>query len=46
MNQSNSIKNWQDGCQEEEIGGYVGEQREMVGLPVYSTQNAMGKNQP
>ncbi len=43
MNQSNSVTNWQNGCREQEIGGYVGEHQEMVGLPVHSTQNAMGK---
>ena len=46
MNLSNSVTNWQNGCREQEIGGYVGEHREMVGLQVHSTQNAMGENQP
>ena len=49
MKQANSTINWENGCQQEmeqEIGVFVGEQQEMVGLAVYFTQTAMEKSQP
>ena len=49
MNQSSSTINWENGCQQEmeqEIGVFAGEQRKIVGMPVYFTQTAMRKNQP
>ena len=45
MNPSNSKINWESGCQKQEIGAFVGEQRETVGLAVHSIQDAMEKHQ-
>ena len=39
-------ENLESGCQKQEIGAFVGEQQEMVGVPVNSTPDAMIKYPP
>ena len=45
MSPPNLKINWESGCQKQENGAFVGEQRETVGLAVHFIQDVMENRQ-
>jgi hypothetical protein len=46
MRESNFIIGWKNGCQDKDIGEYVGEPANMVGQPLHFIGDATGKYPP